>query len=400
MKQWKKNLIIILVTAIISGCIASIGTFVVTNILFLVGHHDMFTKMREVKSTLDNLYLYDYDYDKYVDGAISGAVASLDEPYTEYYSKKEFDSLKESLSGDFVGIGASVISNEANQIQVVNPIEGGAAIEAGIQSGDIIAVIDNKPYTGEELDDAVAHMRGEEGTTVNIVVLRGEEELPFTLTRRRIHNKSVAYEKLDGEIGYIQIDSFTTPDDEGAPSAYDEFQVAYDELTKSQKVQKLIIDLRDNGGGDADVVTKIADILVGEGVVFSMEYKDGIKEVKKSTKGECNLPIVVLVNGNSASASELLSGCLRDHGKAKLVGTKTFGKGVVQSVFPFSDGTGLKLTVAKYYTPNGICVQDNGLDPDYVCEPLDKYKNFGISIIPRDEDVQLAKAIEVLNDWK
>lgn len=276
------------------------------------------------------------------------------------------------------------------------------AFLAGVQPGDILIAIEDEKFTGSRLTDAVSKIRGSdsdedvEGTSVTVTVRRNDEEIDLEIIRERIHEKTVKYEMLDDETGYMRISGFNTGY-EDEKSTYDEFTDALADLS-GKGMKKIIFDVRDNGGGDLSVVTPMVDRIVPEGLIlYAMDKHDNREEIESDGE-ELIMPMVVLVNGNTASAAELFAGALRDYDKAQIVGTTTYGKGVMQRVFPFSDGSGMTVTVAKYYTPDGICVQDEGITPDIICEQNEENKETPVSSLDSAQDVQLQKAIEILNN--
>lgn len=347
---------------------------------------DLINKVSTVEYVLDNEYLYDYDKEKLADYAAFGMVGAIDDPYTIYYPKDDFSAFNNDANGDFVGIGIVVVQNtENNTIEIESVTKGGPADKAGIKAGDILTKVDGEAFSAGEFSEAVLKVRGMQyedgsvGKEVKITVKREGKEKEFTVLREKIHTDSVESEILEKDIGYIKISGFKTSDGEN-PDTFQEFKNHFENL-KEKGAKKLIIDLRDNGGGDLKIVTKITDMLIPEGVLMYTEYRNGKRNYIYSDKNEVNLPMTVLTNEYSASASELLTGALKDYKKATVIGTKTYGKGVMQQVYPFSDGSGMVVTVAKYYTPKGTCVQDTGIIPDVVVE---------------DQNKQIEKAIEVL----
>ena len=272
---------------------------------------------------------------------------------------------------------------------VLSPIKGGPAQKAGVQPGDYIISVDGVEYSGEQMTEASNNIKGEEGTTVKIEILRGNETLNFELTRENIKVNPVEGEVLEDDIGYITFSSF----DEGTA---DEFKSKFEEL-KGQGITSLIIDLRNNGGGIVDEALNIANYILDKDSVILYEVnKSNEEEVEKTTDNPIiNMPIVVLTNGNTASSSEILAGALKDHGKATIVGTKTYGKGVIQQIITLSDGSGLKITSEKYLTPNRTEIDKVGIEPDEEVELPDSVTN--VLNVERSEDTQLQKAIEVLN---
>lgn len=366
-------------------------------------HRDLYSKLAGIQSVLDSEFLYDYDKEKAADTAALGLSVSLDDPYTIYYSAKQFSDYMDAGSGDFVGIGITVMFDKENdEIKVISVMDNSPGFEAGILPGDVIVAVDGTAYSGSQMNDAVSKIRGldltenVEGTSISVTVKRGSEEKEMTIVRKRIHQETVTYDMLGGNVGYIRISAFNRSANKEEKSTSDEFLSALDSLIDSG-MEKLVIDVRDNGGGDVEVVSKIVDRLVPEGLIMYTIDKKGIRSEIKSDSEELNMPMVVLVNGNSASASELMTGALKDHNKAMIVGEKTFGKGVMQRIYPFSDGSGMSITVARYYTPLGVCVQDEGIIPDVVVSQADELKDIPASSLDKENDLQLKKAVEILN---
>lgn len=367
------------------------GMKIYDHIQYLRRTEDLYSKIATVQYILDNEYLYEYDESVIADYAALGMVMGLDDPYTMYYSAEEFSDFNDSGNGDFVGIGIIVTANyEENVIKIESVVKGGPSEAAGIKAGDILFAVNGTEYSAMEYAEAIAMVRGVDeeggsvGKSVNITVLRNGEQISFDIVRKKVHTESVESKLLDNETGYIKISEFNTSDGVNADT-YEEFKNHYDGL-RAQGAKKLVIDLRDNGGGDLDIVVNIIDMLVPKGNIMYSEDKHGRRDYIKSDSEETDMPMAVLVNGQSASASELMTGALKDYGKATIVGTKTYGKGVMQRVYPFTDGSAMVVTVAKYYTPNGTCVQDEGITPDVVVEQGDV-----------EEDLQLNKAIEILS---
>ena len=296
------------------------------------------------------------------EGLYRGLVDALDDPYSVYYDTEEIEELEESLSGSYSGIGCYVSLDEATGYpKIAGVISGSPAEAAGLLADDIIMEADGESLAGLDLDVAVTRIRGEEGTTVHLTIYRSGEAdyLEFDIVRAVVDSETAAGEMLDAEngIGYIEITEF---DD----VTCEQFVTILDELLE-QGMQGLIVDLRDNPGGTVDSVTSIAEYLIPEGLVFYMEYPDGTRE-EYSVDGASyiDLPIVVLINGNSASASEILSSAIQDSGAGTVVGTQSYGKGVVQTIYSLTDGTGVKLTIAEYFTRNGNSIHGIGVTPD------------------------------------
>ena len=349
------------------------------------------TKTEYLWGFIDKYYLWDEDIDKDAakDAMFEGLMDSLGDPYTTYYTKKEFDDLEESSSGEYSGIGAYISQNvKTDECFISRPMPGSPAEEVGLKANDYIYEVDGENVVGQDINLVVSKIKGPKGTTVKIGVKHeneGEIET-FTVERRTIEVTRIESEMLEDNIGYIWIYEF-----EG--KTLEQFNKSYDEL-KSQGMDSLIIDLRDNPGGDLDVVTKLADKFLDEGVICYTKTKKGKGDVYKSDSACEKLPIVILTNANSASASEILTGSLKDRGVATVVGTNTFGKGIVQAVFGLSDGSGLKITESEYYLPNDECIHGVGIAPDVEAElDVDAYKKDGT-------DTQKQKAIEVMKELK
>lgn len=350
-------------------------------------------KFSRVKSLLKEYYYKDVNENEMLEGAIAGLTEALQDPYTVYFTKDQMKQFIEKSQGSYVGIGVVVTMGEDGILTVVEPFEDSPALKAGITKDDKIVKVDDTDVTAIRDEDMIISMiKGKEDTKVKITVYRPSEGkyLDFVVTRKKIKVVNINSEILEGDIGYIRISMFDSEINK-------DFQDRLNDMLK-KNIKGLIIDLRDNPGGDYDQVTAIADRLLPEGLIVYTEDKKGNKQEKMSDANELDLPIAVLVNENSASASEVLSGALKDHNKATLIGTKTFGKGLVQAVINLDDGSGLKVTIARYFTPSKVCIQDIGIEPHIKVELPEKYKNVSISQIPREEDNQLQKAIEVIKD--
>ena len=351
---------------------------------------DKLTKsLKNIKSILKKYYLNDIDEDKAIDGAIEGYVSSLGDQYTEYIPKDEIEDYTQNLMGNYVGIGIYMSQNtKDNTIVVLTPIKYSPAEEAGILPGDIIKKINDVEYTGENMTAAANNIKGAEGTKVKLEIQRGQEIKTFEITRKKITTNPVIAEKLDNNIGYLEVTSF----DENTA---ENFKSKYEEL-KAQGIDSLIIDLRNNGGGLVEEALKIADYIVPKGKELLVTVdKDGKEKVEKSKEDVLiDMPIVVLVNKNSASSSEILAGALKDLNEATIVGTTTYGKGVIQQFLTLRDGSGLKVTVEEYYTPNRTKINGVGIEPNEKIELPETITN--PLTVERKDDTQLQKAIELL----
>ncbi len=346
-------------------------------------------KLNNIIKILEKYYVNEFDPKAIKEGMYAGVVNELNDPYSVYMNAKTYKSFEEDTQGTYAGIGVIVSADKKdNKITVVAPFEGSPGAVAGILPNDKILKVNGFYVTGDTLDDAVNMIKGPTGTTVNITIYRESEQKTFdvTVTRADINMPTVSHKMLADDIGYLKIHQFDAV-------TYDQFMEAYNDLN-GKKMKGLIIDLRNNPGGLLDVVTKIADTLVPKGTIVYTEPKFGDPEYYYSDDKHIEIPLVLLVNGNSASASEVLSGAVKDLKVGKLVGTQTFGKGVVQTIFRLGDGSAVKVTISKYYTPSGVCIDGVGITPDYIVDLPAEYKNQ--LNVPDDVDVQLKKAIEVV----
>ena len=395
-KTYKIIMLIILV-AFITFLITSIGMYqYFTNDGFGKSLIAKSKENEELVETLDNYrriidkyYLGEIDEEKLKEGAIAGYIEGLGDEYTEYISKEDMEDYMADTTGNFVGVGIYMVEDtEANKIMVLAPIKGSPAEKAGIQPGDYIISVDGVTYTGEQMTEASNNIKGEEGSKVKIQILRDDETLEFELTRENIKVNPVEGEVLENNIGYIEFSSF----DDGTA---EEFKTKFQEL-EAQGIKSLIIDLRNNGGGIVDEALEIANYILGKDSVILYEVdKDNNETVEKTTDDPIiNMPIVVLTNENTASSSEILAGALKDHKKAKIVGEKTYGKGVIQQLLTLPDGSGLKITSEKYLTPNRTEINKVGIEPDEKVELPESITN--VLNVEKNDDTQLQKAIEIL----
>ena len=346
--------------------------------------------LNKYRKIIDKYYLGDIDEEKLKEGAIAGYVEGLGDEYTEYISKDDMADYMADTTGNFVGIGIYMVQNtEVNKIMVLAPIKGGPAEKAGMQPGDYIISVDGVGYSGEQMTEASNKIKGEEGTTVKIEVLRDSETLTFELKRENVKVNPVEGEILENNIGYIAFSSF----DEGTS---EEFKTKYEEL-QAKGIKSLIIDLRNNGGGIVDEALEIANFILDKNSVILYEVDKNNNETEEKTTDDpiINIPIVLLTNENTASSSEILAGALKDYKKATIVGEKTYGKGVIQRLLTLPDGSGLKITSEKYLTPNRTEINKIGIEPDEKVELPETVTN--VLSVERSEDTQLQKAIEILN---
>ena len=346
------------------------------------------SKIDKTIRLIQDAYYLEPNKDKLIDGAVAGLVAALDDPYSAYMSKEEYAQFDTIISGKYSGIGVTVTADiKDKRILVVAPIEGTPADKAGIKTGDKILKVDGEDVWSDQLDSAVVKMKGKEGTSVSLDVLKADtgETKTISIVRESIRLETVRSEVKENNIGYIRI---TTFDKETG----DDFIKEIDSL-KSKNIAGLILDLRGNPGGLVDMAQKVADVFLGDAVVTYLEDRAGKREYVNASGDSYDIPLVVLIDEGSASASEIVAGALRDHQKAKLVGAKSFGKGLVQSLFPLDDGSYVKLTIARYFTPNGEDINKLGIKPDY---EVQMPTADGTKVLTEKEDTQLQKALELL----
>ena len=353
-----------------------------------------YEKLDVLMQLVENYYYEDVDENDMLEGAAVGLMAGIGDVYTVYYTAEQMADFNEETEGEYAGIGCQLLADPSDQmITVTRVFKGSPAEKAGMRSGDKIVYVNDVYYSAYEMSDAVSVMRGEPGGQVKVTVLRDLETIDFEVTREIVSINYVEYEILDGNIGYVMVYDFLGDAYEGFAEALDTFRAA--------NVTGMIIDLRNNGGGLVDDSVDMADLILPEGVVVTLRDKDGREEVYRIDDEYYDVPMVLLVNEYSASASEILAGAVRDYGAGVLLGTKTFGKGVVQSVLEFTDGSGVKITTARYYTPSGECIHEVGIEPDIEVElDEDAVTIYGLNNLPHDEDAQLQAAIKVLRgEW-
>lgn len=348
---------------------------------------DTETKLSYLKKLIDETYLHDVKEKDRNEGIYKGYVEGLGDQYSAYYDKKETKKLTESLDGSFSGIGA-VMTQDASSgvITITRVYDDSPAKKAGIKTGDILYRVEEKTVTGKDLDKVVSWIKGKKGTKVNLTLLRGtnSDKIKVTATRDVINVETVKYKVLENQIGYISISEFDSVT--GA-----QFAKALKQLQK-KNIEGLVVDLRNNPGGSLSTVCDILDSILPKGLIVYTKDKNGKKEEYTSDeKHRLNLPMSVLVNGQSASASEIFAGAVQDYGKAEIIGTQTYGKGVVQNLFDLKDGTCVKLTTSEYFTPKGRNIDGKGITPDVKIEYKYNAKD------PK-ADNQLDKAVSVVKD--
>lgn len=388
MKRGNKKIIIGMIAAFLVGCLVA-GS---VTVMFLNGglgnsvrvskaEYETMNRMAEkyekaerIYQSLNTYYYQDIDETDVMNGLYKGIVNGLDDPYSAYMTKEEYDDWKVSATGKYSGVGITFTKDDKGYV-IISLNKGAPAERAGLKTGDYILSVDGETY--EDMDIMANAIRGDSGTKVKLVYYRSGKEHEITLTREKIQQQSVEYKVLDGNIGYIQISSFI----EETAGDFDKTLKALEK----KGVKKLVLDLRDNGGGLVESCIDIADQFLDAGVVTYVEDKQGQRTEYKSENGKTDLETVILVNENSASASEILAAALQDNG-FKLVGQKTFGKGVIQSTAEMEDGSALKLTIMQYFSPKGRQVHKKGIEPDYSVKNREESKT----------DAQLEKALSLL----
>lgn len=394
-----KFIAIIIIVALLS----SIATFTISN-MFEVKYDDKvivstdkyeslihlekkYEKAERLEDFIQENYYKDVPLEEIQEGVLHGLFESLDDPYSIYMNKNQFEDFNEQSTGTYGGIGIIVTAGKGDFITIVSPIEDTPGEAAGLKSGDKIIEANGVEVFSETMDEAIDIMKGEPNTEVTLKIKRGQEIFDVSITRELIVLKSVKSRVVDN-YGVLRITMFDN-------KVSDEFDENLSKLL-SRDIEGLIIDLRNNPGGSLSEVIKIADKLLGEQLIVYTETKSGMKQEYTSDASKVDLPITVLVNEGSASASEILTGAIQDSNTGTIIGTTTFGKGLVQSVMPLNDGTGFKLTTAQYFTPNGRYIHDVGIEPDISIELPESY--YELEDADDEDDIQLQKAIEVLEN--
>lgn len=405
MKSQKANkifkiIMLVLLTAFITFIITVplVYTYLTSNNTFLskninteveVSDNSLEQTLANFKYMLEQRYIEDFDEQDLIEGAMEGYISGLKDPYTEYLTPEEMKTLTEETEGEYVGVGVYITNNTiTNEIMILRTIGNSPAYKAGLLTGDVIKEINGTTYTGEQLNEASDNLRGEVGTEVKIKILRNNEELEISIVREKIKLSCVSSNQYKN-IGYLKISSF----DGGCA---DEFYEKYKELEKNG-IESLIIDLRFNGGGLVEESLEIGELLVEKDKILLITKSKNQEEVITKSKGDkkINMPVVVLVNEYSASASEILTGILQEVGGATVIGKTTYGKGVIQTVYQLSNGGGLKITTDEYFTPNHNKINEIGINPDIEVELPEEWQ-YTLEI-EYEYDTQLQKAIEELS---
>lgn len=389
-----KVIMLIIITALISSLITAVvvteqltSSSSIKSIAEGDGTTGIETTLASIRTLLEDMYIGDLDDEKMLQMAVKGYVAGVGDEYTEYYTPEEMSQEYDSAMGNFVGIGIYMIVNyEEGTITVVEPMEGSPAAEAGLKENDQIVSVDGEEITPENVSEMSDKIKGEENTSVKLGIKRNDETFEVNIERKRIEVSHIESEMLDGDIAYIKVLDF----DGGTAK---EFKSTYEKL-KKEGAKSLIIDIRGNGGGVVDESIDMLEMICDKGSELLIERnKAGEEEIIKSEEDPIiDIPIAVLVNGSSASASEIFAGTLKDYEKATIIGTKTYGKGVIQTLISLSDGSGLKTTTEEYCTPNRNKINKVGIEPNITVELPE-----GITELTKENDTQLQRAIEELS---
>ena len=392
-----KSLMLVVITVIITFLITSVTVYkaIAKNGIKYVKITDgevtgLDETLASFRKVLEKEYLGEIDDETLVEGALKGYVEALGDPYTEYYTKEEMEKLMDTTNGNYVGIGIyMLVDKEKQTIVVLKPMENSPAEQAGILAGDIITKVDGEGYTLDTITEVSNKIKGKAGTKVKLEIKRGEKEtFEIEVERKKILISHINTKVLKDNIGYIYISDF----DGGCA---DEFTQKYKEL-KKRGIKKLIIDIRNNGGGIVDEAINILKLITDKGdtLLITKDKNENEKITKNDKNPIINMPIVVLTNKYSASASEIMTGALKDNEKATIIGTITYGKGVIQTIHTLADGSGLKITTNEYYTPKYYKINKVGIEPNIKVDVPEEYKNK--TTIPEEKDTQLQKAIETL----
>ena len=387
----RKFIFLIMISVIVGFVVAGvIGTvFLISNDSVILSNKqyenlkymtDKYSKTEQLYNTIQENYYKTVEDEPLLEGMYKGLFYGLKDPYSEYLTSREYQDLMVNTMGEFEGIGVTITGDSNGNIVIVSTIEGTPADQAGLKTGDVITMVDNEPYSGAELSKAASAMRGEKGTKVTITYWRGGVTTDVILTRAKIIDQSVYSKILSEDVGYIRITQFEKNTDK-------DFEAVLKEL-EGANVKGIIIDIRNNGGGLIDSGIEIADMLLGEGTITYLENNQKERTYYNSNDSTTSIPYILLINEGTASTSEILAAAVQDNGGGTVLGTKSFGKGVVQSVEMLPDGDAIKLTVMQYYSPKGNTIHGKGVIPEIVVENIEETV----------KDEPLEKAIELLQE--
>lgn len=355
------------------------------------GDLEEFARLQVLEKYIKKNYLRNVDDETFYEGQLKGTVAALGDPYSQYFSSEEMKKFMESTRGKFYGIGVQVGPGEDNFITVIAPIKGSPAERAGIKTGDKIITVNDKEYMASDMEEAVKHIKGDKGTKVTLGILtKGKDGLKKVVVERdEIKVESIISKVMDQDIGYIGVTQFEEETGE-------DFGKALADL-ETKGIKGLVLDLRGNPGGILDEAVTMSDLLLPKANIVSAKDRAGGEVFSyDSDENQVEIPIVVLINRGSASASEIVAGALKDNKRAKLVGDRTYGKGVVQTLIPLTGGAGLKLTTSEYFTPSGVNIDGKGIEPDIKVDLPEDIEGIGLEYLGQDS--QLQKAIEIINE--
>lgn len=394
MTNKQKTVYIVLITAVLTFVASTVLYFALgSNIVYFLSNNqtaDGIAKLNRIDRLVDKYFYGDIDKKEMQNWAYAGYLAGLDDPYTEYISPDEYDSFTETSTGNYTGIGVEVTKNGEETV-ISDIFEGTPAEKAGLLPNDIIKKIDGKDMVGKPLSEISSTIKEYAGKTFAISIERDGKMTDVNVVPGEIETVQVSGKMLDGGISYIRISMFEGHCTEQLKTALDN--------AKNSGAKGIIFDVRNNPGGALDIITNCVDQILDEGIILTVRDKNGKEEVYKAKdKEKIDLPIVILTNAQTASAAEVFTSSLHDNGKAYTVGTKTYGKGVVQTVFDLGDRSIAKITTAKYFTPKNVCIDKIGLEPDKKVELDGKYKNMSVKYIPDGEDTQLITAVEVMKE--
>lgn len=387
----------IIITAVVTFIVTTAfyltpaGNLLYNSAKYMTGDLDFQDKMARMSSLMNKYYINEYDEELMEDMAMSAYAAGADDPYTNYINVDNYTAMMESMGGDYQGIGVEVSVAEG-VLDIISVFENSPAQKAGLQIGDIIYAVEGKEADITNYQQAINTIKGvdapEGDNDVVITVHRGKEKFDLTIVREQVAVSTVSSKLIEGNIAYLRISDF-------GEKTFAEYTEHLSKYEKSD-IKGIIIDLRNNPGGMLTTVVSIADTLLPEGDILTIRDKAGSEVPYKSDDKRIELPLVVLINEESASASEVLAGALRDYELATLVGTKSYGKGVVQSLIEFGDGSAFKLTTAKYYTPSGECIDGKGIEPHIKVELPKELKGYAVNALEYAKDTQLKAAVEIL----
>ncbi len=394
MTNKQKTVYTVLITAVLTFIASTVLYFALgSNIVYFLSNNqtaDGIAKLNRIDKLVDKYFYGDIDKKEMQDWAYAGYLAGLDDPYTEYISSGEYDSFTETSTGNYTGIGVEVTKNGEETV-ISDIFDGTPAEKAGFLPNDIIKKIDGKDMVGKPLSEISSTIKEYAGKTFAISIERDGKMTDVNVVPGEIETVQVSGKMLDGGISYIRISMFEGHCTEQLKTALDN--------AKNSGAKGIIFDVRNNPGGALDIITNCVDQILDEGIILTVRDKNGKENVYKAKdKEKIDLPIVILTNAQTASAAEVFTSSLHDNGKAYTVGTKTYGKGVVQTIFDLGDKSIAKITTAKYFTPKNVCIDKIGLEPDRKVELDEKYKKMSVKYIPDGEDTQLITAVEVMKE--